>query len=118
MSGTSDCCSSASCRCWRPVRASGRWRWACWGGAALAIGLAFGRYVPWYAWTQWFPGYLSLRIPSKHLTLAALALALAAGLGLPRLAGRHLAAGALVVAAALAAIGVLTAGRCRSACSA
>ena len=91
--------------------ASGRWRWACWGAAALATALAFGRYVPWYAWAQWLPGYPSLRIPSKHLTLAALALALAAGLGLPRLAGPHLAAGALVVAAGLAAIGVLTAGK-------
>ena len=91
--------------------ASGRWRWACWGAAALATALAFGRYVPWYAWAQWLPGYPSLRIPSKHLTLAALALALAAGLGLPRLSGPHLAAGALVVAAGLAAVGVLTAGK-------
>lgn len=91
--------------------ASGRWRWVCWGGAALAIGLAFGRYVPWYAWAQWLPGYPSLRIPSKHLTLAALALALAAGLGLPRLHGRRPAVVALAAALALAAIGLLTLGR-------
>jgi hypothetical protein len=68
-------------------RASGRWRWACWGAAALAVALAFGRYVPWYAWAQALPGYASFRIPSKHLTLAALALALAAGLGIERAQG-------------------------------
>ena len=91
--------------------ASGRWRWACWAGAALGIGLAFGRYVPWYAWVQSLPGYPSLRIPSKHLTLAALALALGAGLGLPRLHGRRPAIVALAVALSLAGIGLVTIGR-------
>jgi hypothetical protein len=86
-------------------RAAGRWRWACWGGAALAVALAFGRYVPWYAWTQALPGYPTFRIPSKHLTLAALALALAAGLGISRLHGRRVALAALAGAALLSPIG-------------
>jgi hypothetical protein len=80
--------------------ASGRWRWICWGAATLAVVMAFGRYAPWYAWAQVLPGYPSFRIPSKHLVLAALALALAAGLGLPRLAGRR----AALTAAALAGL--------------
>jgi hypothetical protein len=81
--------------------ARGRWRWICWGGAALAVALAFGGYAPWYAWIQALPGYQSFRIPSKHLILAALALALAAGLGLPYLAGRRAALTALGLAVLL-----------------
>ena len=53
--------------------APGRWRWLCWNSAALAIALAFGRYAPWYAWAQVLPGYPDFRLPSKHLTLAAIA---------------------------------------------
>ncbi|MCC7104527.1 MAG: YfhO family protein [Chloroflexi bacterium] len=72
-----------------------RWRWVCWGFAALAVALAAGRYVPWYAWTRVLPGYQLFRIPSKHLLLAALALSLAGGLGLERLRGRRVALVAL-----------------------
>ena len=82
------------------TRVRGRWRWACWGGAVFAVALAFGRYVPWYAWAQPLPGYSTFRIPSKHLTLVALAMCLAAGLGLERMRGRQ-------VAIALACVGVL-----------
>jgi hypothetical protein len=85
-------------------RAQGRWRWICWGCAALAIALAFGRYVPWYAWVQKvLPGYETFRIPSKHLGLAALALSLAAGLGIQRLSGHRVALGALAIAGVLGA---------------
>ena len=86
------------------ARAPGRWRWACWGAAMIAIALAFGRYAPWYAWGHAvLPGYGSLRIPSKHLTLAALALALAAGIGIQRLHGRMVA---LVIAIGAGLLGV------------
>ena len=78
-----------------------RWRWLCWGTALLAVALAFGRYMPWYAWTQVLPGYSSFRIPSKHLALAALSLAIAAGLGVERLRGRRVALAGLACAAAL-----------------
>jgi hypothetical protein len=85
-----------------PLMAAGaarcRWRWLCWGTALLAVALAFGKYVPWYAWAQVLPGYSSFRIPSKHLTLAALSLALAAGLGIDRLRGRKVAVITLVSA--------------------
>lgn len=84
----------------------GRWRWACWGGALVAVALAFGRYAPWYSWTDLVPGYASLRIPSKHLVLAALALSLAAGLGLPRLGGGRAAFGTLGLAGLLGLLGV------------
>jgi hypothetical protein len=82
--------------------ARGRWRWACWGIAALAVLLAVGKYSPWYAWVQAvLPGYGSFRIPSRHLGLAALVLSLAAGLGVDRLRGRGAATvaigGAVVV---------------------
>jgi membrane protein YfhO len=86
------------------VRASGRQRWLCLAAAAVAIGLSFGRYVPFYAWLQLLPGYADFKIPSKHLTLAALALALAAGLGLPRLRGRSVMLGALALAGLLASL--------------
>jgi hypothetical protein len=83
---------------------SGRWRWVCLGTTLLAVGLAFGRYVPWYAWVQLLPGYVTFRVPSKHLTLAALALCLAGGAGLHRIRGKRTAAtavcGGLLVAAA------------------
>jgi hypothetical protein len=86
------------------TRVPGRWRWVCAGTALLAVALALGRYAPWYAWAQALPGYASFRVPSKHLTLAALALCLAAGAGLHRVRGRRMAAaaagGGLVVAAA------------------
>ena len=65
-----------------------RQRWLCLGATALAVALAFGRYLPGYGWMQLIPGDSSFRVPSKHLTLAALALALAGGLGLRRLQGR------------------------------
>ena len=78
-----------------------RWRWLCWGSAALAVLLAFGRYAPVYAWAQLLPGYPSFRVPSKHLLLAALALALAAGLGLERMRGRPAALTAAVLAGLL-----------------
>jgi hypothetical protein len=87
--------------------AGGRWRWACWGVAVVAIGLAFGRYAPWYALAQAvLPGYDSMRVPPKHLTLAALALALAAGLGLERLHGRRLAGGLVGLAGLLGLAGL------------
>ena len=73
------------------TRVSGRWRWVCAGTGLLAVALALGRYAPWYAWTQVLPGYASFRIPSKHLTLAALALCLAGGAGLHHLRGRRVA---------------------------
>jgi hypothetical protein len=81
--------------------APGRWRWTCWGLAAVAVALALGRYAPWYAWTDVLPGYRMFRVPSKHLTLAALALALAAGLGVRRLRGRRVAIAATAVGALL-----------------
>src|SRR5207248_6546955 len=85
----------------------GRWRWICWGGAMLAVALAFGRFAPWYAWAQaLLPGYGSFRVPSKHLGLAALALALAAGLGVHRLQGRGVALTALGGAALLESAGL------------
>ncbi|MCC7103720.1 MAG: YfhO family protein [Chloroflexi bacterium] len=74
------------------LRARGRWRWPCWGAALLAGALAFGRYAPWYAWAQAvLPGYATMRVPAKHLTLVALALSRAAGLGLERWSGRRTA---------------------------
>ena len=47
-----------------------------------------------------------MRIPSKHLVLATLALALAAGVGLPALRGRRVAVGALLAAVALLLVGL------------
>ena len=44
------------------------------------------------------PGYNLFRVPSKHLVLAALALALAAGLGIERLRGRRVGVLALGIA--------------------
>jgi hypothetical protein len=41
----------------------------------LAVAFAFGGYAPWYHLVELLPGYANLRIPSKHLALAALALA-------------------------------------------
>jgi len=86
------------------TRVPGRWRWVCAGTGLLAVALAFGRYAPWYAWAQALPGYVSFRIPSKHLTLAALAVCLAGGAGLHRLRGWRVAAaaagGGVVVACA------------------
>ena len=76
-----------SCRCWRRGSLAGRWRWLCWGAAGIAVAFAFGGYAPWYPLVELLPGYANLRIPSKHLVLAALALALAAGVGLERLHG-------------------------------
>jgi hypothetical protein len=84
---------------------AGRWRWLCWGAAGVAVAFAFGGYVPWYVLVELLPGYANLRIPSKHLVLAALALALAAGVGLERLHGRRAAGAALVLAATLAVLG-------------
>jgi hypothetical protein len=83
----------------------GRWRWLCWGSAALAVACAFGGYAAWYHLVELLPGYANLRIPSKHLVLAALALALAAGVGLERLRGSRATIAALVAAAAIGALG-------------
>jgi hypothetical protein len=84
------------------VLVPGRWRWVCWGLVGLSVALAFGRYVPWYTWFQAvLPGYQSFRVPARHMTLAALALVLAAGLGFERLRGRNVAAGCLAGAALL-----------------
>jgi hypothetical protein len=88
------------------VVAPGRWRLFCWGMAAIAIAVAAGGYAPWYPLVERLPGYASLRIPSKHLTLAALALALAAGVGLERLKGRRSALLALVLGATVAVLSV------------
>jgi hypothetical protein len=82
---------------------AGRWRWLCLGAAVVAVAFAFGGYAPWYPLVELLPGYANLRIPSKHLGLAALALALAAGVGLDRLQGRK-AAGITVVLAAIVAV--------------
>jgi len=79
-----------------------RWRLLCWGAVAVAVALAFGGYAPWYPLAEWLPGYTSLRIPSKHLTLAALGLAIAAGVGLERLRGGRVAAAALGLAVLVA----------------
>ena len=90
------------------ARASGRWRWACWLSAALSVALALGHYAPWYAWAQVvLPGYQSFRIPPKHLTLAVLALALAASLGIQHVRGKRVA-GAALVGSALLALGSVT----------
>jgi hypothetical protein len=60
--------------------------------------------VPWYAWVQKvLPGYETFRIPSKHLGLAALALSLAAGLGIEHLRGQGFALAALGSAVTLGA---------------
>jgi len=83
----------------------GRWRWLCWGSTALAVACAFGGYAAWYHLVELLPGYASLRIPSKHLVLAALALALAAGVGLERLRGPKAAIAALLAAAAVGVLG-------------
>jgi len=72
----------------------------------VSIGLAFGRYVPWYVWAQLLPGYSSFRIPSKHLGLAALALALAAGVGVDRFRGWRVALATWVAAGCVAVIGL------------
>jgi hypothetical protein len=78
------------------LSAIGRWRWICWGLAAAAVTLAFGRFTPVYALVQRaIPLYTNFRVPSRHLGLAVLALALAAGLGLPRLRGRRVAVAVL-----------------------
>ena len=77
-----------------------RWRLACLGSAGLAVLLALGSYAPWYAWTNVWPGY-QFRIPSKHLVLAALALALAAGLGLERFRGKRACVGGITAGIAL-----------------
>jgi hypothetical protein len=69
--------------------------------AGIAIAVAAGGYAPWYPLVELLPGYASLRIPSKHLVLAALALALAAGVGFERLRGWRAALVALVVCAAV-----------------
>jgi hypothetical protein len=93
------------------VRSTGRWRWICLGAAGLAVALALGHHAPWYAWAQVaLPGYHNFRIPPKHLTLAALALALAAGLGIQRLQGRSVALAALAGAALLGAASLTSAG--------
>jgi hypothetical protein len=93
------------------ARATGRWRWICLGAAGIAVALALGRYAPWYAWVQAVvPGYQTFRIPPKHLTLAALAVALAAGLGIQRLQGRRVALAAVAGAALLGAASLTSAG--------
>ena len=84
---------------------AGRWRWACWAAAGVAVAFAFGGYALWYPLVELLPGYANLRIPSKHLVLAALALALAAGLGLERLHGRRAAGATIVLAAVVAVLG-------------
>jgi hypothetical protein len=78
--------------------ARGRYAGVCWLAAAVAIGLAFGRYVPWYRLTTGLPGYDDIRIPGKHLAFASLAIALAGGLGLQRLPGRAISIGAIAAA--------------------
>lgn len=83
----------------------GRKRWLCWGSVVIAVALAFGGYAPWYPLVELLPGYANLRIPSKHLVLAALALALAAGVGLDRLHGKRAAGVAVVLAAVVAILG-------------
>src|SRR5262249_30257714 len=89
------------------LRASGRWRWACWTAAALPVALALGKYAPWADVVRALgPGVLLLRTPSKHLGLAAMALALAAGVGLERLRGRHAAVLAWTLAVAIEAAGL------------
>jgi len=84
---------------------AGSWRWLCWGAAVVAVAFAFGGYAPWYPLVELLPGYADLRIPSKHLVLAALALALAAGLGLERLHGKRAAGATIVLAAVVAVLG-------------
>jgi hypothetical protein len=86
--------------------AAARWRWLCLGAAVIAVAFAFGGYAPWYPLVEWLPGYANLRIPSKHLVLAALALSLAAGGGFDRLHGRRAAVSSLVLAALLVALGL------------
>ncbi len=80
------------------------WRWVCWIAAAISVAIAFGHFVPWYAWLfAVVPGYDTFRVPGRHvmLTALALALALAAGLGLERLRGKRVFAVALTAAATL-----------------
>jgi hypothetical protein len=93
-----------------PLLAAGfvaaRWRWLCLGAAIIAVAFAFGGYAPWYPLVEWLPGYANLRIPSKHLVLAALALALAASVGFDRLRGRRAALVSLGLAVLVAALGL------------
>jgi hypothetical protein len=90
-------------------RVRGQWRWLCWGLAATALVLSFGRYLPGYSLTNLVPGYASFRVPPKHLLLAALALALAGGIGLERMHGRGVVRVALF-GTAVAAVAALSAG--------
>jgi hypothetical protein len=85
----------------------GRWRWACWSAALIALALALGRYGPFYAWAQAvLPGYTAMRVPSRHLLLTALALVLAASLGVRQLRGWRIAAvlGGVAIVLLLAAL--------------
>jgi hypothetical protein len=86
--------------------AAARWRWLCLGAAIIAVAFAFGGYAPWYPLVELLPGYANLRIPSKHLVLAALALALAAGVGFDRLRGRRAALTSIGLATLVAALGL------------
>jgi hypothetical protein len=86
--------------------AAGRWRWLCPGAAGIAVAFAFGGYAPWYPLVEWLPGYANLRIPSKHLALASLGLALAAGVGFDRLRGRRAAVACLGLAVLVAVLGL------------
>jgi hypothetical protein len=78
--------------------ARGRAAWLCFAGAALAILLAFGRYFPLFGLVDNLPVYDLFRNPPKHLILASLGLALAAGVGVSRINERSVAVAATVCA--------------------
>lgn len=88
-----------------------RWRWLCAGLAGIAVALSLGRYLPGYGAVAMMPLYGYFRVPPRHLVLAVLGLAMAAGLGLERLNGRRVAAVALGSAIAIfVAVQLATAG--------
>ena len=76
--------------------------------AVLAIVLSFGSNTPVYALVDEIPGYSEFRVPPKHLLLASLAIALAAGLSIDRLNTRRVAIFAAIGSVALLIVSQMT----------
>lgn len=72
------------------LRARGPAAWMCLVTLVLTLALALGRHLPLFGLIDFLPGYDLFRNPAKHLVLAALALALAAGVGMRRVSRRVL----------------------------